>query len=142
MRNSQGREDLFNIFRTRLVTYLQHKSVGRHIRNSLFSTTSAAHYKDKVFLDGEFLHATIKYAAQCITYITNKPKNMIHIKCALGFCDEFPGYIIPNEELDDGPNTPLFRFSVLYSESNIKEVFPKMLMEISVRYLHNYKIIF
>ena len=34
---------------TRLVTGLKHKSVGRHILNSLFITTSDANYKDKVF---------------------------------------------------------------------------------------------
>ena len=49
-----------NIFRTIPVTDLRHKYLGRHTRNSLFSTTSAAHYKDKVFPDGECLHATIK----------------------------------------------------------------------------------
>ena len=77
-----------NISRTRLVTYLQQKSVGIHIRNILFITASAAHYKDKVFPDGEFLHATIKYAAHCITCVHIKPNNMIHIRCDLGFCDE------------------------------------------------------
>ena len=40
-----------NIFRTILVTDLQQKSVGRHTHKSLFSSTSAAHYKDKVFPD-------------------------------------------------------------------------------------------
>ena len=74
-----------NIFKTILVTNLQQKSVGRHTRNSLFSTTSNAHYKYKVFPDGGCLHGTIKYAAQ---YIPIKPNNMIHIKCDLGFCDE------------------------------------------------------
>ena len=34
------------------------------MRNSLFSTKSDAHYKDKVFPDGECLHATTKDAAQ------------------------------------------------------------------------------
>ena len=57
--------------RTRIVIYLQQKSVGRHIRNSLFSSTSAAHYK-YIFPDGEYLHATIKDAAQCITCLTVK----------------------------------------------------------------------
>ena len=74
-----------NIFRTRLVTYLQQNYVGRHTCNSLFITTSAAHYKDKLFPDGKCLHATIKYSDRCITCIPIKPKNMIHIKCALNF---------------------------------------------------------
>ena len=47
-----------NIFRTKVVSYLQHESVGRNTGNSAYSTTSAAHYKYKVFLDGEFLYAT------------------------------------------------------------------------------------
>ena len=38
-----------NKFRTRLVTYLQQKSVMRHTRNSLFSTNSSAYYKIKCF---------------------------------------------------------------------------------------------
>ena len=78
-----------NDFRTGLVIYLQHKSVRRHTRDSLFSTTIASHYKHKVFQDGEFLQTTIKDAAQCITCLPTKPKNMIHIKCTLGFCDEY-----------------------------------------------------
>ena len=45
-----------------LVTDLQHKFIGRHINKSLFSTTSAAYYKYKVFRDGECLYATIKDA--------------------------------------------------------------------------------
>ena len=44
----------------------------------------------------EYLHATIKYLSQRITCITIKPENMINMKCALGFCDEFPDYNIPN----------------------------------------------
>ena len=63
------------------------KSVGRHTRNSLFSTTSSEHNKYTLFQDGEYLHATIKDAAQCITCIPIKPKNIIEIKCTLGFCD-------------------------------------------------------
>ena len=51
-------------FSTRPLIYLQQNSAGRHTRNILFITTSYAHYKDKVFPDGDFLHATIKYAAQ------------------------------------------------------------------------------
>ena len=50
-----------NRFQPRLVTYLQQKYVGRHKRNSLFFTTSDAHYKYKVFLDGECSYVTIKY---------------------------------------------------------------------------------
>ena len=41
-----------NKFRTRLVTYLQQNSVGRHKNNSLFSTSSSPHYKYKVYPDG------------------------------------------------------------------------------------------
>ena len=101
-----------NIYRTWFVTDLQQLSVGIHTQNSLFSTTSAAHYKDKVFPDGGFLHANIKYAAQCITYLPIKPMNMINIKCALVFNDECPEYNIPNEELDGGPNDSIIHFSV------------------------------
>ena len=41
-----------NIYITTLVIDLQHNSVGRYTRNILFSTKSAAHYKDKVFTYG------------------------------------------------------------------------------------------
>ena len=34
------------------------------------------------------------------------------MKCALGFCDECPKWIIPDKELDDGLNAPLIYFSV------------------------------
>ena len=81
----------------RLVTYLQHNYVWRHICNSLFCTKSASHYKDKMFPYGEFLHATIKDADQCITCLTIKPQNMIHIKCDLGFCYVFTEYNITDE---------------------------------------------
>ena len=101
-----------NIFRTILVTYLQQNYVGRHTRNILFSTTCYAHYKDKNFPCDECLHAIIKDSAQWIAYLPIKPKNVIHIKCALGFCDEFPGYNITDEELDGGPNTSIIHFSV------------------------------
>ena len=77
-----------NRLRTRLVTYLQQKSVGRNTHKFLSSNTSAAHYKDKVFQYGECLYATIKYAARYIACNNIKPKNMIYIKCGLGFCDE------------------------------------------------------
>ena len=83
-----------NIFRTRRVPYLQQKYVKSHTRNSLFSTTSSTHYKEKVFPDGDFLHATIKDSDKCTTCLHIKPNNMIHIKCVLGFCDEFPEYNI------------------------------------------------
>ena len=77
-----------NGFMTRLIIYLQQKYVVIHTQNILFSTTRDAHYKDTVFPDDEVLHATIKDADQCITCIPIKPKNMIHINCDLGFCDE------------------------------------------------------
>ena len=60
------------------------------MRNSLFNKKTDTHYKDVVFPDGECLHATIQDAAQCITCLPIKPNNIIHIKCALGFCDECP----------------------------------------------------
>ena len=52
-----------NILITRLVTYLKHNFFGRHTRNIFFRTKSAVNYKDKVYSDGECLHATTKYAA-------------------------------------------------------------------------------
>ena len=54
--------------------------------NSLFSNKNYDHYKDKVFPVGECLHAKIKDAAHCITFIPIKPNNIVHINCALGFC--------------------------------------------------------
>ena len=60
------------------------------MRNSLFSTKSDAHYKDKVFPDAECLHATTNDAAQQITCLNIKPKNMISINFDLDFCDERP----------------------------------------------------
>ena len=53
-----------NISRTRIVTDLQQKYIRRHTNSSLFSTKSDAHYKNKLFTDGECLHDTIKYASQ------------------------------------------------------------------------------
>ena len=79
-----------NRFRTRLVTYLLYNYFVRLTLNSLFSTTSAANQKYKLFSDGEFLHDTINDVAQCITCLTNKPNNVINIKCDLGVYDEFP----------------------------------------------------
>ena len=74
-----------NGFITRPAKYLQQKYFWIHTRNCLFITTIDAHYKDIVFLYGEYLHATIKNSAQCITFLPIKPNNMIHIKCALSF---------------------------------------------------------
>ena len=101
-----------NIFKTKLVTDLQHNYVGRHTHNIAYITTKDSHNKDKVFPDGENLHATIKNAAQCISCTPIKPKNIINIKFALGFCADFPKYNIPDEELDDGTNYSLIHFSV------------------------------
>ena len=52
-----------------------------------------------MFPDGKLLHATIKDTPQCMLCNTIKQNNIIHIKCALGFCDEFPEYNIPDKEL-------------------------------------------
>ena len=71
-----------NISRTRLVTDLKQKYLRINTHNSLFSTTSAAHYKDKLFPGGEFLYATVKYATQCTACLPIKPENIINIKCA------------------------------------------------------------
>ena len=101
-----------NIFRTNIVSDPQQNSVGRDTHSSAFSTTSVAYHKGKVFTYGECLHATIKYSAQCISCNHNKTKNIINMKCDLGFCDECLKYIIPDEELDYGKNTPLILFSV------------------------------
>ena len=84
----------------------------RHTFNSLLSNTVPAHYKYKVFLDGEFLHAISNDAVKWITSITIKPNNTIHIKCDLVFGDKFPDYSITDEELYDEPNVPLIYFSV------------------------------
>ena len=101
-----------NIFRKRLVTYLQQKYVGLHTYNSLFSTKNDLNYKDKVFLDSECLYATIRDAYQCITCPNIKPNNMVNIKCDLSFCDAFPECNITDEELYDGQNDSLIHFSV------------------------------
>ena len=74
-----------NIFRTNIVSYFQQIYVGRHIRNSPFSTKSYVNYKEKVVPYGEFLHANTKDASQCIACTLIKPKNIIHMKCDLGF---------------------------------------------------------
>ena len=65
-----------------------------------------------MFPDGECLHATFKDAAQFITCIPIKTNNMVHINCALDFCDYFPEYNIPDEELDYGPNDSMINFIV------------------------------
>ena len=72
-------------------------------------------YKDKFFPDGECLNATIKDDAQCITSLFIKPNNIIHIKCALSFCDEWHEYNITYELLYDGPNASLIRFSICHT---------------------------
>ena len=84
-----------DISRTRLVTDLQQTSVGRQIFNISFSNTRGANNKDAVFPDGECLHATIKDAAKCITYIPVKPNNMINIKCDFGFVTNVLSSISP-----------------------------------------------
>ena len=61
-----------NRFRTRLVTFLQQKFLIRHTCNILFSTTSSAHYQDKLFPDNGYLHATIKDVAHCNACLTIK----------------------------------------------------------------------
>ena len=53
-----------NIYRTNIVSYFQQIYVGRHIRNSPFSTKSYVNYKEKVVPYGEFLHANTKDVAQ------------------------------------------------------------------------------
>ena len=57
-------------------------------------------------------HSNIKDAAQCITSTSITSKNIIHIKYDLGFCDQCPECIIPDEELYDGPNASLIHFSI------------------------------
>ena len=79
-----------NTFIKNIVRYLQQKYVGRHKRNSAYSTTSDAHYKDKIFPYGVYLHATIKVADQTITCTSTKPNNIIQMKFSLDFCDECP----------------------------------------------------
>ena len=86
-----------NIFRKSIEVYTQLKSTRIYTRNILFITIRFAHYKHKVFPDGEVLHDSIRDAAQFITCIRTKPKNMIHVKSALGFYDGCSEYIIPHE---------------------------------------------
>ena len=101
-----------NIFRTIIVINLQKKSAGRHRCNNLSSTKRASNYKDKMFPDGDLLYDTIKDASHWILFLTIKPKNMIHIKFALDFCDVYPEYNNPDKELYDGPNASLIYFIV------------------------------
>ena len=86
-----------NIFRTKLVTDLQHNYVRRQTHNSAFSSKISAHYKEKVFPDGECLNATIKDTAQCISCTPINLNNIIPMKCDLWFCDGCTKYIIPDE---------------------------------------------
>ena len=65
-----------------------------------------------MFPYSECLHATIKDTSQCITCIDIKPNNMVHVRFDLSFCDEFPEYNVPSEELDDVPNASIIHFSV------------------------------
>ena len=102
----------FNRFRTNLVETFQQKYVCRHTFNSVYSTTSASHCKDKVFPYSECLHANIEDEDQCISVTPIKPKNIIHTNCDLGSCCECNKYSITDEELDDGPNSTLLHFSV------------------------------
>ena len=85
-----------NRIRKKLVSDLQHKYVVRHTQNSTFSTRISEKYKEKVFLNVECLHATIKDAAKCISCTTIKLKNIINMNCDLGFCYECPKQIIPD----------------------------------------------
>ena len=52
--------------RTKLVTYLQQKQVGRHKHSSEYSTTRDSHYKGKVFTDDVCFHDTTKDESQYI----------------------------------------------------------------------------
>ena len=70
-----------NIFIKKLVTYLKQKYVGRHTRNSAYITTSAVYFKEISPPDSDFLHTTIKYAAQSITFTTIRPNNIIIMMC-------------------------------------------------------------
>ena len=53
-----------NRFRTNIVSDLQQESFGTHEHKISYINTSDSHYNSKVFLDGECLHASIKYIAQ------------------------------------------------------------------------------
>ena len=53
-----------------------------------------------------------KNVGQCISCTNIKPNNIINTKCYLYFCDECTKHIIPDEELDDGPNTSFINLGV------------------------------
>ena len=65
-----------------------------------------------VLPDCECLHDNIKDAAHCTISLSLTTKNIINIKCALGFCNEFPDYNTPDEELDAGPNYSIIHVSI------------------------------
>ena len=60
-----------NRFRTEILSDLYYKSVGRHTNNITYSNTGYAYYKDKVFLYGEFSHATI--LCTILIFVTSNP---------------------------------------------------------------------
>ena len=100
-----------NKFRQKLVTFLKCISVGRHTHNIAYSNTRVLYYNDKVFPVGECLHDTNKDVYKSSVCYPIKPKNIIHMKCDLLFFDKFTKWIIPDEELDDGPHDTLVIFS-------------------------------
>ena len=83
-----------NRFRTKRVSYSQHKCVGIHTQNNAYSNTSYSYYKEKLFPGGDCLHDNIKYADQYISFTHIKPENIINMKCDLYFCGEYHKYII------------------------------------------------
>ena len=95
---------------TKILSYLKQKYVVRHILNSKFSTTCYAHYKDKEFQDGGFLHVTIKDAYQCRSCTPIKPKIIIHMNFSLGSVI----HVLSKNSMivDDVPNAPLIHFTV------------------------------
>ena len=62
-----------NIIITMIVTYFKQKFIERHTCKRLFFTTSDTNYKHQLFPGCEYLHATIRYAYQCMTCIHIKP---------------------------------------------------------------------
>ena len=85
LNNYQGYADWFKYIQNKVCFRITTTSVVRHTLNSSYRTKSAAHYKEKFFPGGECLHATIKDAAQTITFTHVKPNNNIRMKCALDF---------------------------------------------------------
>ena len=61
-----------NLFKTRLVTDLQHNYVGRDTNNTAFSTTSDEHYKDKIF------HMVNVYTIPSTINISESPVLILH----------------------------------------------------------------